>query len=165
MKKELNKKNILPLILVILDGWGLAEPSRGNAITLAKTPTMDGLMKKYPQTELGASGRFVGLPPLQSGNSESGHMNLGAGRVVEQDAVFISRSINDGTFIKNASFVEAVNHVKRNKSRLHLMGMISDGMSAHSDPDHLLALLSMARHYEVNEVYLHFFTTGSHYPQ
>ncbi|MDP2708628.1 MAG: 2,3-bisphosphoglycerate-independent phosphoglycerate mutase [bacterium] len=165
MKKNFDNKNILPLILVILDGWGMAKPNKGNAVSLAKTPTMDGLLKKYSHTELGASGKFVGLPPSQSGNSESGHMNLGAGRVVEQDATVISRSINNGTFSKNASFVEAVNHVKKNKSRLHLMGMISNGQSAHSDPDHLLALLSMARRYQITEVYLHLFTDGRDSPK
>jgi len=158
-------KNILPLILVILDGWGLAEPNKGNAVTLAKTPTLDGLVKKYPHTELAASGKAVGLPPLQCGNSEAGHMNMGAGRVVEQDAVRISESINDGTFFKNASFIEAVRHAKRSKSRIHLMGMISNGMSAHSDPDHLLALLTFLHVNKVKEVYLHLFTDGRDSPK
>jgi len=166
MKKS-NKlqNNNLPMILVILDGWGIAKPNKGNAIALAKTPTMDGLLNKYPHTELGAFGRFVGLPPTQSGNSEAGHMNLGAGRIVEQDAVKISRSINDGTFFKNPSFLEAIRQVKKNKSRLHLMGMISNGMSAHSDLDHLLALLTMAGKYKVKEVYLHLFTDGRDSPK
>lgn len=159
------KKNILPLILVILDGWGLAKPSQGNAVSLAKTPTMDGLVRRYPYTELGASGKAAGLPPPQSGNSEAGHMNLGAGRVVEQDVVKISRSINDGTFFKNVSFIEAIRQVEKNKSRLHLMGLISNGMSAHSDQDHLLALLTMARKYKVKEVYLHLFTDGRDSPR
>lgn len=158
-------KNILPMILVILDGWGLAGPSQGNAVTLAKTPTMNGLIRKYPNTELMAHGRCVGLPPTQSGNSEAGHMNIGAGRLVEQDASKISKSINDGTFLKNASFVEAVRHVKKNKSRLHLMGMISNSMSAHSDPDHLLALLSFLQIQQVKEVYLHLFTDGRDSPK
>ena len=166
MKKS-NKpaENILPLILVILDGWGMAKPSRGNAVTLAKTPTLSGLIRKYPYTELQASGKFVGLPPRQVGNSEAGHMNLGAGRVVEQDAVKISKSINDGTFFKNAGFFEAIRRVKENKSRLHLMGMISNGMSAHSDPDHLLALLTMARKYKIKEVCIHLFTDGRDSPK
>ena len=158
-------KDCLPMILVILDGWGVAAPNRGNAITLSKTPTMDGLKRKYPNTELGAHGRYVGLPGTQSGNSEAGHMNLGAGRVVEQDAVRISKSINDGTFFKNASFVEALRHIEKNKSRLHLMGMISNGMSAHSDPDHLLALLSFVKNHKIKEVYLHLFTDGRDSPK
>lgn len=166
-QKKSNKtvENNLPMILVILDGWGLASPSAGNAITLSKTPTMNGLMRKYPNTKLYAHGKYVGLPPPQSGNSEAGHMNIGAGRVIEQDAVKISRSINDGTFFKNASFIEAIRHVQRNKSRLHLMGMISNGMSAHSDPDHLLALLSFLQIQKVKEVYLHLFTDGRDSPK
>ena len=158
-------KNILPMILVILDGWGLASPNVGNAITLAATPTMNGLMRKYPNTKLYAHGKYIGLPPFQSGNSEAGHMNIGAGRMVEQDVVKISRSINDGTFSKNASFIQAVRHVKKNKSKLHLMGMISNGMSAHSDPDHLLALLSLARENGVKDIYLHLFTDGRDSPK
>jgi len=153
------------MILVILDGWGLAEPNRGNAITLAETPIIDGLIKKYPSIELSASGKSVGLPPLQSGNSEAGHMNIGAGRIIEQDVVKISKSINDGTFFKNACFIEAARQVKKNKSRLHLMGMISNGASAHSDPDHLLALLSFAKTKEIKEVYLHLFTDGRDSPK
>ncbi|MDD4901062.1 MAG: 2,3-bisphosphoglycerate-independent phosphoglycerate mutase [Patescibacteria group bacterium] len=163
-KKETNK-NILPMILVILDGWGVAQPSKGNAVTLAKTPVMSELVKKYPSTLLAASGRAVGLPPHQSGNSEAGHINIGAGRVVEQDVVKISRGINDGTFAKNAGFIEAIRHVNANKSTLHLMGLISNGMSAHSDPDHLFALLSFARVHKVKEVYLHLFTDGRDSPK
>ncbi len=158
-------KNNLPMILVILDGWGIAKPSQGNAVSLAKTPTMDGLIKKYPNTILSASGKEVGLPPLQAGNSEAGHMNIGAGRIVEQDVVKISKSINEGTFFKNTSFREAIRHVNKNKSRLHLMGMISNGMSAHSDPDHLLALLSFVKINKIKEVYLHLFTDGRDSPQ
>lgn len=165
MIKIKNIKDCLPMILVILDGWGLASPNIGNAITLAKTPTMDGLLRKFSHTELSASGKFVGLPPKQSGNSEAGHMNLGAGRVVEQDVVKISKSINDGTFFKNQSFLEALRQVEKNKSRLHLMGMISSGMSAHSDPDHLLALLSLARTSGAREIYLHLFTDGRDSPK
>jgi len=159
------KKNVLPMILVILDGWGLAKPDQGNAVTLAKTPTMNGLVRKYPHAELSASGKSVGLPPLQSGNSEAGHINIGAGRIVEQDVTVISKSINDGTFFKNAGFLEAIRQVKKNKSRLHLMGMVSDGMSAHSDPDHLLALLSFIRINKIEEVYLHLFTDGRDSPK
>lgn len=165
--KKINKNsnNILPLILVILDGWGLAKPNKGNAVTLAKTPTMDGLLRKYSHTELNASGEAVGLPPLQFGNSEAGHMNLGAGRVVEQDAVKISRSINDGVFFKNASFMQAIQQAKRNKANLHLMGLISNGMSAHSDPGHLLSLLSLARLNGLKQIYLHLFTDGRDSPK
>lgn len=164
-QSAVRSKNILPMILVILDGWGIAPASRGNAVTLAKTPTINGLMSKYPNCKLYAHGKYVGLPPTQSGNSEAGHMNIGAGRVVEQDAARISKSINNGTFAKNAGFIEAARHVKRNQSKLHLMGMISNGMSAHSDPDHLLALLSFAKTLGVKEIYLHLFTDGRDSPK
>lgn len=156
--------NALPLILVILDGWGIAPSSRGNAVTLAKTPTMNGLLRKYPNTKLFAHGKYVGLPPLQDGNSEAGHINIGAGRIVEQDAVKISKSINDGTFFKNACFLQAVNHAKKHNSNLHLMGMLANNMSAHSDPDHLLALLSFAKLQGVDP-YLHLFTDGRDSPK
>ena len=145
---------------MILDGWGIAPPSRGNAVTLAKTPVMDGLYKKYPHTLLCASGRCAGLPPKQDGNSEAGHMNIGAGRLVEQDSVRISKGINDGTFSKNAAFEEAFAHVKRNDSSLHLMGLLSEEQSAHADPDHLLALLTLIRLKNVKKVFLHLFTDG-----
>ncbi len=153
------------MILIILDGWGIAEPSKGNAITLAKTPVMDGLVKKYPDTQLCAYGKCVGLPPKQSGNSEAGHMNIGAGRIVEQDAVGIGKSINQGTFFKNLAFAEAIKHVKKNKSKLHLMGMLSNGMSAHSDPDHMLALLTLIRGHHIKDAYLHLFTDGRDSPK
>lgn len=165
LEKKINKKSSVPLILVILDGWGIGEPSKGNAITLAKTPTIDGVSKKYPFTTLCAHGLCVGLPAKQDGNSEAGHMNIGAGRVVEQDAVRISKSINEGSFFRNSGFVEAVRHVQKNKSNLHLMGMVSNGMSAHSDPDHLTALLAMIHKYGVKSVYLHLFTDGRDSPQ
>ena len=142
-----NKNNIKkpPFVLLILDGWGIAPKSPGNAIELAKKPNFDFLWNNYPHTKLQASGKFVGLPPAQHGNSEAGHMNLGAGRVVDQDAVFICKEISTGKFFKNAAFEAAYKHVVKNKSDLHLMGMLSGGQSAHSDPDHLLALLTWAR--------------------
>lgn len=149
-----------PVVLLILDGWGIAKKSPGNAIALAKTPVMDMLWQKYPRTKLFASGRFVGLPADQIGNSEAGHMNIGAGRVVEQDAVKIGRAINQGSFFRNPIFVNAVKHVKTHHSQLHLMGLLSDGQSAHSDPDHLLALITLARLYSIKKVYLHLFTDG-----
>lgn len=153
------------MILIILDGWGISKPSRGNAITLSKTPNLDKMIKDYPNTKLCAYGKCVGLPPTQDGNSEAGHINIGAGRVVEQDAVKICKTINNGTFFKNPAFLEAIRHVEKNKSALHLMGMLSNGMSAHSDPDHLLALITLARGYNVKKVYLHLFTDGRDSPQ
>jgi 2,3-bisphosphoglycerate-independent phosphoglycerate mutase len=155
----------LPLILLILDGWGIASPNRGNAITLAKTPTINSLFKKSPSTKLYAHGKYVGLPTKQVGNSEAGHMNIGAGRVVEQDAIKINRSIKDGTFFKNTAFKEAIAHANKNNSKLHLMGMLSNGMSPHSDLNHLAALIKLARDSKVKDIYLHLFTDGRDSPQ
>jgi 2,3-bisphosphoglycerate-independent phosphoglycerate mutase len=158
-------RNGLPIILVILDGWGITAPSRGNAIYLAKTPVINSLSKNYPFTKLHAHGQFVGLPSHQVGNSEAGHMNIGAGRVVEQDAVKINRSIKDGTFIKNTAFKEAMRSANKNHAKLHLMGMLSNGMSPHSDLSHLVALIEMAKDNKVKDVYLHLFTDGRDSPQ
>jgi len=155
----------LPLILIILDGWGLAKPNLGNAITLAKTPTMSGLVKKYANTKLHAHGKFVGLPLKQVGNSEAGHMNIGAGRLVEQDAVLISRSISDGTFFKNSAFLGAVRHVHKMNSKFHIIGMLSNGQSPHSDPGHLIALLRLLKERGVKNIYLHLITDGRDSPK
>lgn len=158
-------RGALPIILIIMDGWGLAKPNRGNAITLAKTKTLDSLSKKYPYTKLYAHGKYVGLPSKQVGNSEAGHMNIGAGRVVEQDAIKINRSIKDGTFFKNPAFKEAIAHAHKYRSKLHLMGMLSNGMSPHSDMNHLLALIKIVRDQGISNLYLHLFTDGRDSPQ
>jgi len=168
MKEQNKPKKVRinqPLILVILDGWGLAPASRGNAITLSKTPTMDYLAKNYPYTRLEASGKFVGLPDEQDGNSEAGHMNIGAGRAVEQDSVRIGKNISNGTFFKNPAFMEAVGHTRQNNSRVHLLGMLGNNMSAHSDPDHLLALISMLYKLGFSCINLHLFTDGRDSPK
>lgn len=165
MQKNKKTNNNLPMILIILDGWGIAKPSEGNAVILAKTPSLDGLVKKYPNTQLCAHGKCVGLPAHQDGNSEAGHMNIGAGRIVVQEAVKIAKSIDDGTFLKNTAFIEAIKHVQKNKSKLHLIGMLSNGMSAHSDPKHILALLNIAREHKIKKVYLHLFTDGRDSPK
>ncbi len=165
MIKHNSKNNNLPIILIILDGWGIAKPNKGNAVTLARTPTMNGLARKYPKTELCASAKCVGLPAGQVGNSEAGHMNIGAGRLVEQDVMRISKSILNGTFLKNAAFAEAIRHVKKRDSRLHIMGMISDGSSPHSDPAHLLTLLVLARNNGIDNSCIHLFTDGRDSPR
>ena len=146
--------------MVILDGWGVAPPNRGNAITLAKTPTFDYLKKKYLYTELCAHGSCVGLPKGQTGNSEAGHLNLGAGRRVWDDAVYISKSIEDGTFFKNPAFREAILRLKNNKSKIHLIGLITEENSAHSSPEHWLAMLRLLHQENVSQVFLHLFTDG-----
>ncbi|MDO8669217.1 MAG: 2,3-bisphosphoglycerate-independent phosphoglycerate mutase [Candidatus Buchananbacteria bacterium] len=165
-KKAGSKTKKLPkkVVLLILDGWGLGEENEGNAIYLAKTPFMDSLYKKYPWTKINASGKYVGLPANQVGNSEAGHINIGAGRIVDQDVVKISKQINTGEFFKNPAFVAAINHIKKEKSALHIIGMISNNQSPHSDPNHLLALLSLARQHKVKNIYLHLFTDGRDSP-
>ena len=163
MSRKKNSKKP-PFVLLILDGWGLAKPSPANAIEQAKKPNFDKIWKEYPHTQLEASGKDVGLPENQFGNSEAGHMNIGAGRVVDQDAVFISREINTGRFFKNPAFEVVYKHIQKNNSNLHLMGMLSNGESAHADPDHLWALISWARRKKIKNVYLHLFTDGRDSP-
>jgi len=165
---ELHKRKAisnLPLILIILDGWGIASPNAGNAISLAKTAIFNDLMAKYPSSSLFADGEYVGLPKGQVGNSEAGHMNIGAGRVVEQDAVRINNSIKNGTFYKNSAFLQAINHAKKNNSNIHLMGLLSGESSPHSDPSHIVALLNLLNRQKMKNVYLHLFTDGRDSPR
>jgi len=154
------KKSYQPLTLIILDGYGLAPSGPGNAVRLAHTPFLNKIFTKYPHTELRAAGDAVGLFPGVTGNSEAGHINLGAGRVVWQDLVAISQMIEDGTFFKNAAFLEAIKHTQKNKSKLHLIGLLTDGNSAHACPEHLEALIKLCRAQGVKKVYLHLFTDG-----
>jgi len=164
MNKDNPKKNI-PLLLLILDGWGIREEEKGNPIVNTSTPFYDSLIKKYPNTSLFAHGKYVGLPDGQVGNSEAGHTNIGAGRLIEQDVVRISRSIKDETFFRNPAFDQAIKNVKKNNSSLHIAGLLSNGMSPHSDPSHLLALLKLAREKKVKKVFLHIFTDGRDSPK
>ncbi|MDP3964296.1 MAG: 2,3-bisphosphoglycerate-independent phosphoglycerate mutase [bacterium] len=159
------KTKTKPVILIVIDGWGVAPPSKGNAITQARTPHFERFEEEYPHTLLSASSRAVGLPAGQDGNSEAGHMNIGAGRVVEQDSVIISKSISDGTFFKNPAFVEAIAHVERNDSTLHIMGLLSGDQSGHSHPDHLHALIELAHQSGMKKVNLHLITDGRDSPQ
>jgi 2,3-bisphosphoglycerate-independent phosphoglycerate mutase len=145
--------------LIVLDGWGLREGRDGNAVALARTPVFDDLWEKYPHTELQASGRAVGLSEGQMGNSEVGHLNLGAGRVVKQDILRIDESIEDGTFFENTALVGAAAHARERGSTLHLMGLVSDG-GVHSSLSHLIALLELARRRGVSAVAVHAFTDG-----
>jgi 2,3-bisphosphoglycerate-independent phosphoglycerate mutase len=147
-----------PLVcLVILDGWGLAPAGPGNAVELAETPTFDRLWEEFPHTTLAASGRAVGLPDGQMGNSEVGHTNLGAGRVVRQDLVRIDDDIESGAFFENEVLVEACRRARG--SALHLLGLVSDG-GVHSHLRHLEALLELGRREGVEHVYVHAFTDG-----
>ncbi len=146
-------------ILVILDGWGLAPSSPGNAISLAKTPTMDSLERHYPAFSLQASGIAVGLPWGEEGNSEVGHLNIGAGKIVFQYLPRIENAIHDGSFFSNDAFLKAEKHVKKNDSTLHIMGLLSSG-NVHSYVDHLYAILEFAKQKEIERVALHVFTDG-----
>ncbi len=148
-----------PLVLCILDGCGVREEADGNAFKNANKPTIDMLMKKYPNCILQASGPSVGLPEGQMGTSEVGHMNLGSGRVALQPLQAITKSIDDGTLFQNKNILEVLDHVKNNNSNLHIMGLLSDG-GVHSHINHLLALLDMCKKENVNNVYIHAFLDG-----
>lgn len=160
-KKISNSQTPFPTVLIILDGFGLApENQEGNAVTTKTAPNIFGYMKKYPNSKLKTYGENVGLFPGQQGNSEAGHLNIGAGRIVKQDLVYISDSIHNGTFFKNEAFKQALFHVKKYNSAVHLMGLLTDGNSAHSYPEHIYALLELCRREEIEHVYLHLFTDG-----
>lgn len=149
--------------LIVLDGWGLSENSNGNAIKAANTPNFDKLLKEYPNTVLTASGLSVGLPEGQMGNSEVGHLNIGAGRIVYQDFTRISKAIKNGEFYNKEEFIEAIDLAKKNNSKLHLMGLFSEG-GVHSHNSHLFALLELAKRRNLNEVYIHAFLDGRDVP-
>ncbi|MFA6908697.1 MAG: 2,3-bisphosphoglycerate-independent phosphoglycerate mutase [Patescibacteria group bacterium] len=157
MKNELKVK---PVVLIILDGWGIGRKAKNNAITQARTPVFDRLWASNPHSVLDASGLAVGLPPAQAGNSEAGHLNIGAGRVVEQDAILISHRINDGSFFHNPAILHAIEHVRKRDSNLHLVGLLTGDQSAHAYPEHLYALLRMVYGYGIKKVFLHLLTDG-----
>ncbi len=150
-----------PVMLVILDGWGLSASSEGNAVALADTPTFDRAWKECPHTQLAASGPDVGLQPNVMGNSEVGHLNIGAGRIVWQDSLLIDQSIGEGSFFDNQSLLHAMRHAKEHNTRLHLIGLLSSG-SVHSSETHYLALLQMAAREGLagEQVLVHAFTDG-----
>lgn len=149
----------LPMVLLILDGWGDAPGGPGNAIAMAKKPNYDDLLTKFPHTTLEASGEAVGMPNGEDGNSEVGHLNLGAGRIVPQSLVRINMAIVDGSFFQLPAFLRAIEHVRANNSSLHLLGMIGTG-AVHSYTDHLYALLQLAKKNDVKKLYLHLITDG-----
>lgn len=154
-------EKINPVILLILDGWGIAPAKRkGNAIRPDTAPNFFSWMKKYPHTSLEASGLAVGLSKGQEGNSEAGHLNIGGGRIVKQDTLYISDAIADGSFFKNSAFHEAIHHAKKYGTAVHLMGLLSNHNSAHSCPEHLYALLDLFHTQGVKKIYLHLFTDG-----
>ncbi len=152
------------VLLCILDGWGLDRNNcPKNAITKAKTPVFDNLLNEYPNTYIYADGEHVGLPEGQMGNSEVGHLNMGAGRTVYQELTRINKSIKDGDFFENQEFINAINHAKENDSALHLMGLVSDG-GVHSSIEHLFALIEMAKKKGLSKVYVHAFLDGRDTP-
>ncbi len=151
------------VILLVLDGWGIAPPGSGNAITLATTTNINRLNYSFPNTTLRASEEAVGLPRGEVGNTETGHLNLGAGRIVYQDLARINLSIDDGTFFENKVLIGAIEHAVKNNSNLHLMGLIGAG-GVHSNLDHLFALLHLTNIRKFNRVFLHLFTDGRDSP-
>jgi len=153
----------LPLVLIILDGWGIGQEDDGNAINLAYKPFWNKVSVAYPHTTLGACGEEVGLPKGEAGNSEVGHLNIGAGRIVYQELPRINMAVSDGSFISNKAFLTASENVKKNKAALHIMGLVGRG-SVHSSLEHLYALLWFAKSQGLQNVYLHLFTDGRDSP-
>lgn len=152
-----------PVALIIMDGFGNGEQNNGNAIYDAKKPNLDRLFSENPLTEIGASGLNVGLPDGQMGNSEVGHTNIGAGRIVYQELTRITKSVEDGDFFENEAFLNAVKNVKENGSALHLFGLLSNG-GVHSHNTHLYALLELAKKQGLEKVYVHAFLDGRDVP-
>lgn len=147
------------VVLLVLDGWGIASSSEGNAINLAKTPVMNHLLSNYPAMTLLASGESVGLSWGETGNSEVGHITLGSGRILFQNLPRITKSIRDSSFFKNEKFLSAIEHVKKNNSKLHLIGLVSPGL-VHSFDEHLYALLDLAKKEGLDNAYVHGFLDG-----
>ena len=152
-----------PVVLMILDGYGLNDTKEHNAVAEAATPVMDKLMAEYPFVKGNASGMAVGLPDGQMGNSEVGHLNMGAGRIVYQELTRITKEIQDGTFFENKALMDAVNNCKKNDSALHCFGLLSDG-GVHSHNTHLYGLLELAKRNGLEKVYVHCFLDGRDTP-
>ncbi len=151
------------LLLLILDGWGINKKKEGNAIALAKTPLLDSLYEKYPHAKLKAAGQAVGLPPGVMGNSQVGHLTIGAGRIIDSDLVRINNAIKNRSFFKNKVLIDAIRGAKQRKEKLHFIGLLSDA-GVHSHIDHLFALLELAKKENVKEVYVHVFLDGRDTP-
>lgn len=154
---------VKPVVLCILDGWGIAPPGPGNAISLSNLPNMSRFQAGYPSGQLSASGEAVGLPHGEDGNTEVGHLNIGAGHIVYQDLPRINLAIADGTFFQNPAFLAASEHVRKRNSSLHLVGLIGSG-GVHSSLDHIFALLRFCSDQHLTKVYLHLFTDGRDSP-
>ncbi len=156
---KMHEKRNKPVVLLIMDGFGLAASSDWNAVSVAETPVLDGLFARFPNTRLAASGEDVGLPAGQIGNSEVGHTNIGAGRVVYQDLPRISRAVADGSFFENAAYTAAMDAAAAAGRRVHILGLLSDG-GVHSHIDHIFALIELARRRGVGACYVHAFLDG-----
>ena len=152
-----------PVTLIIMDGYGIAAPDKYNAVTEAKKPNLDKLFDKYPHTTINCFGPYVGLPKGQMGNSEVGHLNLGAGRIIYQPLTRISKAIEDGEFFENPALVSAMDNAVKNNSALHLLGLVSDG-GVHSHNEHLLACVEMAKSAGIKDVFIHCFMDGRDVP-
>src|SRR3989344_252571 len=152
-----------PVVLVILDGFGIAPPSRANAISLAKTPNLDKYASNYPIMPLAAAGEAVGLSWGEMGNSQVGHLSLGSGLIPYQNMTRITKAITDGEFYNNEIFLKACRHVEKNHSSLHIMGLVSSG-GIHSYNEHLYALLELAQRERIKNVYVHAFLDGRDTP-
>ena len=148
-----------PVMLMILDGFGLSSSVDGNAVISANKPNYDRLIEKYPSTKLTASGLEVGLPEGQMGNSEVGHLNIGAGRIIYQALTKITKEIKEGDFFKNIAFNKAIDKAIKANSSMHLLGLLSDG-GVHSHIDHLKALIKLAKDKGAKKVYVHAFLDG-----
>ena len=155
------KKNLT--MLAIIDGWGINEKEEGNAVKLAQTPNLDSIFSQYPTTKIKTSGLDVGLPEGQMGNSEVGHTNIGAGRIVYQELTRITKSIQDGDFFEKKEFLDAINYCKKHNSDLHLYGLLSNG-GVHSHNTHLYALLELCKKQDFDKVYVHCFLDGRDTP-
>jgi 2,3-bisphosphoglycerate-independent phosphoglycerate mutase len=155
----MTKAPVAPVVLVILDGWGYCEETRGNAIAAAKTPVMDSLWAAYPHTLIRTSGKAVGLPDGQMGNSEVGHLNIGAGRVVPQELVRISDAVEDGSIAQNPALVKICQEVRAQNGKLHVVGLCSEG-GVHSHLSHLFGLLDLAASQKISEICIHAITDG-----
>ncbi|MBU3957039.1 2,3-bisphosphoglycerate-independent phosphoglycerate mutase [Patescibacteria group bacterium] len=152
-----------PVVLIIMDGWGITSEAKGNAVAQAKTPNINRFWAAYPKTLLSASGKAVGLFGGEEGNSEAGHLNIGAGQIVFQELPKIDLLIADGSFFSIPAFLSAIKHVKKNKSQIHLIGLLGAG-GVHSSISHLFALLKLAKTQQLTQVYLHLFTDGRDSP-
>ena len=152
-----------PVVLIILDGWGVAPSSKSNAITIAKTPTYDNLVKNYPAMTLQASGESVGLSWGEIGNSEVGHLNIGSGKLVYQNLPRIDKSITSGEFFENEKLLEAIRTAKKNKKAIHLMGLFTSG-GVHASMNHFYALIELCKKEKMKDVFVHAFLDGRDMP-